>query len=234
MAKPQQKTDSWRMRRNGMSIGEISKQLKVSKSSVSEWCKEIRLTRKQTRNLKNISVAHGLIGRQIGSQIQKDKKIKIIKFYEDVGKKKIANEISRGFFMLGIGLYLGEGNKNGNRFQMTNSNPYIIKSMIEWLSEFFNTKTESVIPRIMINESHKDRELSVIRFWSKTTNIPVSQFRKTVFIKSKHKKVYENRDFYFGTFVLRIEKSSRLQYEILGLCKATLEYFRYQKQNRFV
>ena len=57
----------------------------------------------------------------------------------------------------------------------------------------------------------------VERQWSSLLAIPKDQFRKTILIKSKSKKTYENRDIHLGTIILRVQSSSDLQYRVLGL-----------------
>ena len=51
-------------------------------------------------------------------------------------------------------------------------------------------------------------------------NLPVRQFGNPVFLVHKQKKVYENYHHYYGVLALRVRKSSRLKYEILGLIDA--------------
>lgn len=46
------------------------------------------------------------------------------------------------------------------------------------------------------------------------------QFGNPVFLVHKQKKVYENYHHYYGVLALRVRKSSRLKYEILGLIDA--------------
>lgn len=43
---------------------------------------------------------------------------------------------SNGEFMLGIGLYWGEGSKYGSAFELTNSDPGILKCWIKWHKKF--------------------------------------------------------------------------------------------------
>lgn len=118
--------------------------------------------------------------------------------------------------MIGLGLYLGEGNK-GRKFQFVNSNPRIIKLIVNWLQKIFKFKKEDLIFSIFINRSHQDRDDIVKKFWSRLLGVSIDQFRKTVFIKSKNEKVYENRDVYFGVLSIRARRSTNLQYKINGL-----------------
>ena len=47
----------------------------------------------------------------------------------------------------------------------------------------------------------------------------ISQFRKTVFIKAKNKKHYNNFKTHYGTLTVKIKKSSDIYYKTMGLIK---------------
>lgn len=57
-------------------------------------------------------------------------------------------------------------------------------------------------------------------YWSNITGIPLSQFNKTILIKAKNKKVYENFKVYYGVLAVSVRRSSELQYLIFGLIQA--------------
>jgi predicted transcriptional regulator len=223
MAKTKEKNVATSLRRKGMSIKDISKTLHVSRSSVSVWCSNILLTKKQEESLREKMISAGHKGRLLGAEKQKKKREEIIQKYKEEGLKNIQDIDSRDLLMIGIGLYLGEGNKTGNKFQFTNSNPDIICIMLLWLTKIFKIKKSHIVLNVLINGIHVKRELRVRRFWSQITNIPEKQFNKTIFIKSKNKKMYENFSNHFGTLVIRVRKSSLLQYKILGLCHASIK-----------
>jgi len=125
--------------------------------------------------------------------------------------------------MLGIGLYLGEGSKKETVFQFTNSNPKLIRIFLSWLEDVLEVKKENLILRVMVNQIHKKRDGVIKKHWSHITGVPENQFRKTIFIKSKNKKIYENFEEHFGTLAVRARNGTRLQYKTLGLCYALLE-----------
>ncbi|OGY97577.1 MAG: hypothetical protein A2855_00245 [Candidatus Liptonbacteria bacterium RIFCSPHIGHO2_01_FULL_57_28] len=205
------------LRAKGMSIKDIAQELNISKSTASAWCADIVLSTAQLRELQKKRVSRGQAGRLAGAMFHKKKKQARMKFFWDQGLKDTKKLGSRDFLMVGLGLYMGEGNKSGNRFQFTNSNPALIRLMILWLKRNFRISRERIYCRILINEIHADRVAMVERQWSSLLAIPKDQFRKTILIKSKSKKTYENRDIHLGTIILRVQSSSDLQYRVLGL-----------------
>lgn len=216
MAKFLKKVMAQKLRKSGNSIKDIAGLLKVSKSSASQWCRDIKLTNEQINFLNNKMKNSGYWGRLKGALLQKEKRQRKIQKYITEGSKEVSQLSSRDWLMLGLGLYLGEGGK-GRQFQFSNSNPKIIKLIIIWLEKIFKIKKEEFILRFAINKIHKKRELIIKNFWSKFISISQDQFRKTTIIKSKNKKVYKNFDNYFGVLTIRLRKSTDLQCKINGL-----------------
>lgn len=221
MAKSKEKMAARILRRNGKSIKEIARQVSVSKSTVSVWCNDITLSTKQIERLQQNIARGSYMGRMKGAKIQHERKQKKMRDFRISGLKDVGTISDRDLLMVGIGLYLGEGNKGGNTAQIVNSNTQIILCAIKWLA-LFGIKPNDLHCHVLINEVHKSRIETIQKQWSNITHIPLSQFNKAIFIQSQHKKVYENNDNYLGTLVLRVYKSSDLQYKILGLLEGLL------------
>jgi predicted transcriptional regulator len=222
MAKFDKKKEAHILRRKGHSINGIAKELGVSKASVSVWCKDLVLTKKQKEILLKNSIRGGSIGRLKGAQINKEKKEKIIGFYKEEGKSAVGSVSQREKLLVGTALYWAEGSKR-TKLSFVNSDPQMILFMCNWFQECLGVKKEDFIVRVSINEIHTPRINKVIKFWSDLLQLPKSQFRKTLYIKVKPKKIYENHDIYYGMLALRIRRSSKLLYRISGLVEAIRE-----------
>lgn len=118
--------------------------------------------------------------------------------------------------MAGIALYWGEGSKNCNRLQITNSDPKIIIFFIIWVQRFFKIEKRDLICSISVNIIHKDRIKEIEKYWSQEIGIPLEQFRKTVLLSTKNKKNYSNFKKHFGTLRITVRKSSNLLYVVQG------------------
>ncbi len=217
MAKSNKKLAARGLRRKGGSIKDIAEKLKVSKSSVSIWCHDVELTSRQIKKLHEKMVRGGYVGRLKGAQKNKLIKEEKISKYRKLGIETIGPVTHKSLFFIGLGLYLGEGNKSGNQFQFTNSNPDIVRLAILWLEKIFQINKKDIILNVIVNQIHRNRAEVIKKYWSRVTGVRVNQFNKTVFIKSKSKKVYENLNEHFGTLTIRVKKSSDLQYKIMGL-----------------
>lgn len=220
MAKSKEKLEALKLRRKGWSIGLIAKHLKVGKGSVSVWCRDLKLTKRQRDFLTQKVIKDGHKGRMIGAEMNRKKKEDAIAFCQKSGKKDIGKLSQRDLFIMGIALYWAEGSRKNSSLVFTNSDPDMIVLIYKWFQEAMGVKKEEFKPCIFINEMHRPRITKVANFWSSLLDLPKKQFSKHVFLKMKQKKVYENYDSYFGVLALRVCKGTNLKYRILGLIDA--------------
>jgi len=217
MAKYELRIKAREMRSKGESIGVIAKKLSVSKSTVSLWVQDIVLTIKQLQSIRKQWLKGTELGRLKGSQMQKQRRLGLMKEMEGFGlnRFKILNDSE--FFVAGIALYWAEGSKKTRKLELCNSDPKMIVFMINWFRRYFKLDISRFSARVGINEIHKRREEIVKKYWSQITGIPIAQFRKTSYKKVKPHKVYMNYDKYFGTLDLVVLKPGELYYKMLGL-----------------
>ena len=205
-------------RRLGLSIKEIAAKCGVSASTVSLWCRDIILTEEQVRDLHGKMIDAGHRGRIIGAHMNRQKREESVVDCRKWAMNAINTVEKRDLFMIGIGIYWGEGSKSdrGN-LSFVNSDPRMILLICRWLEIFFDVVRADLIPRISVNESHRNRHDQILNYWSNLLELPKSSFRRTIFIHSLQKKVYENRDEYYGLLILRVRKSTIIKRKILAL-----------------
>lgn len=173
-----EKNKAIELRRQGKTLGEILKEVSVSKGSLSYWLRNISLTDEQLARIK------------YKSDIIKDK---FIKFNESKRKEsennkriivnKAIREINsaslRELKLIGIGLYWAEGYKGRacRGVEFTNTDPAMIKLMMRWFREICCVQESQFRIRIQI---HNATDVAKIRrYWSSITGIPTNQFTKT-------------------------------------------------------
>jgi hypothetical protein len=121
----------------------------------------------------------------------------------------------RDLFMLGIGLYWGEGYKRGNNeFGFTNSDPEMIKIYLKILRDVYNIQDEQLVLKININMMFIESQLDIERYWRSVTQINKEQFTKTTVIQSKLNKKY-NIEGYKGTIRIKVKRGEFLKTRIL-------------------
>lgn len=219
MAKSLLRLEARKLRQRGVSIRRIATHLSISKSTVSLWVRDIVLSVEQLEDLKKSEIKGRDRGRLRNAFLQKEKRLKLISDFADEGEKLLKNLTDRELLVAGLSLYWGEGGKTNRRVEFCNSDPKMIQFLTHWLSKCFGVSTNDLRCYVGINEIHHKREQIVKDYWSKITNIPSAQFRKTSFKKVENKKIYENFHTHYGTLSVKVAKSSQLHYRILGLIK---------------
>lgn len=205
------------MRSKGESVGGIAKKLRVSKGTVSLWVQDIVLTVEQLQSIRKQWIIGTEAGRLKGAWMQKQRRLAVMKKMEESGSDRFKNLSDDGFFVGGIALYWAEGSKKTRKLEICNSDPKMIKFMVNWFRKYFGIETHRFSIRVGINEIHRKREEIIKKYWANFLDIPISQFRKTSYKKTKPHKVYGNYNDYFGTLILSILKPGELYYKMLGL-----------------
>ena len=223
MAKSNERNKAIKLLQKGESIKEIAKKIGVSKSSVSIWCRDVILTKAQVKKLHESMIKGSYAGRMKGARMQYERRLKVIEAAEIHGRAEIENLSTRDLLISFISLYWGEGSKKSRQFAINNSDSDMVRFIIKALRRLWGIKKERFVLTIGINEVHRKRNRAVINYWSKITGMPKDQFRKTIFIKAKNKKHYDNFKTHYGTLTVKVKKSSDLYYKTMGLIKGLVD-----------
>jgi len=186
------KSRATNLRKRGLSLRYIENKLKIPRSTLSCWLKDIKLSTEQKNKLFN-NWKKGLINaRKKAAQWHIDdgnKRRSTIK--KDVEKFTSGLEIDKktGELLLAM-FYLAEGGKTENSFVIANSNPNILKGVIN-LYRYLYKLDESKF-RCALHLRNDQDEKILKEFWSKILNIPENKFTKTQFDKRTIKKTYNH------------------------------------------
>jgi hypothetical protein len=216
MAKTREKSEAVKLRNKGESIKVIARRLGVSSGTVSIWCREIKLTAKQREALEKREGLGKLEGRYKGSQTNRRKKEVKTVALKKKGGKLVESLSLKELFVAGVALYWGEGSKEDTRLQITNSDLEIVKFFIVWVEKIFGIEKERLVFYITVNEMHEGRVKEIERYWQKALNVSEEQFNKTVILKSKNKKRYDNFLDHYGTIRVTVRRSSELRRIVQG------------------
>jgi len=213
-----EKEKAVRLRLKGNSINEISGILNVPKSTVSVWCRNIRLGPAQIERLAKRVKSGSYKGRIRFLEKIRRRRIEEVETLRKEGLKEIGKLNKRDLFITGVAMYWSEGYtySTGNQVGFTNSDPRIILLILIWFKETCGVSNDRISLQVKINIVHRNRIKKVENYWSKLTKIPLEQFNKTVLIKSKAKKVYSNHDTYYGTLRITIRQGTKLRRKING------------------
>lgn len=148
--KQQEKSIARKLRKQGIAITTISKQLNVAKSTVFEWTKDIQLTTKQRRQL------HSLEGAMLGSAAMVKKYRLRRESWQLEGRERAAKDL--GFRIL-CALYWGEGAKDRNTFSIANSDISMIQVVHGYIKETFPHLCPKLTVRAYLNPGFTKKDI---------------------------------------------------------------------------
>ncbi|MEK7635309.1 MAG: helix-turn-helix domain-containing protein [Patescibacteria group bacterium] len=211
------KREAKKLRIKGGTVRDIAKKLGISFSTISFWCRDIKLSEAMIKKMKFNKQEKSVKGLLKYSEIKRNQRIKNTFDQKQIGAQTVSKLSDRDVLMIGLGLYWGEGYKESNdEMGFTNSNPQMVKFYLKWLKQN-NIKKEDLIFRLSINEVFINQEKKIKNFWIKYLNIQENQFSKTTFIKTKLKKAnMRNLTTYKGILRVKVRRGLSLKNKVLG------------------
>lgn len=183
------------LRKKGMSMNEIIQKTGYSKASVSDWTKDIVLTKKQRERLSLKGRSMESIERRRKSRLfNESKKRQII---TDKAKADFSDLSERELKIIGSMIYWGEGGKTKrNMARISNSDPIIIKVIMKYFRDICgvpNSKFRASVHTFTYANIEK-----TIGHWVEISGIPKDQFFKP-YIKQSSASFQKRHTLPFGT-----------------------------------
>ncbi len=211
------------LREKGLSHSEIRAEVPLAKSTISRWCKNIRLTKSQILRLDQLKAKGSYIGNLKGSKVNQKKRAIEIDRIKKVAKSEVPLLLKEKFWIAGLMLYWAEGRKSG-KVGISNSDPNIIEFVMEWLRRYCSVENPKFRPHLNLHSGQNETEIK--KFWSNVIKLPEEQFGKS-YIK-KEGTGHRKNILYKGT--LRVDICNLdLLYKILGWIEGIIELFRDNK-----
>lgn len=168
-----------KLRKEGLSIGIIESQLKIPRSTLSGWFKNIELTEKQKLKLEK-GRKEGLIKARKNAVLwhntQKERRLKEAKEKAvKIFKKINSSDLKIIELALAI-LYSGEGSKKNIETALGSSDPRILKFFLVALKNIYNLEDEKIRCELYLRADQNPDEMKY--FWSKELKLPISNFRQ--------------------------------------------------------
>lgn len=182
-----------KLRNQGKSYSEIRSTIKVSKSTLSLWLRNMPLSEVQLRKLRDNNPIRIEKYREAMKRKRKDRQVvSHVRAVED-----IASISEREFFIAGLFLYWGEGAKAADyTLCVSNTDPSVLVCFIKWLAML---GVDSSRLRIRLHLYSDMDEQQEIAFWQKTLQVPKACFRKSYIKKSTTSDLSYKRKFIHGT-----------------------------------
>jgi hypothetical protein len=206
MTKTSIKDRAIKLRQAGYSYNLIVEKICVSKSTLSVWLAEITYTPNKIV-IERIGNARAAV-----TKVKHAQKLASYSEAAKLAKQDVATFTKRDLFILGLALYIGEGQKN-DTVGIINADPRIIQKAILWLQECYGVPEENFTLAIHLY-SDNNRTAS-LQYWSEKTNIPLSQFGKTQIDLRPNKKASKRGKLPHGTAHLRVKALGNKEYGVL-------------------
>lgn len=182
-------------REKGYSYNEISEQVGVSKSTLSGWLKHISLTLEQEKRIQQ-----RVEDNQV-SFVGKARKTNKLRFQtarrqafqkgSDIASAIPDNDVVHELAL--AMLYLGEGDKTGNRVQIANTDPDILRYFLYAMERLYEVSRFDMTLRLNLVEAARPFETQMIEWWAEQLMCSVYQFQKTQFEKrSKYSRITDD------------------------------------------
>lgn len=172
------------LRRSGKSYREITVELGVAKSTLSEWFKGVdfseairaELTKKAVKkSTKHITELNRVRGIALGVHYEMAEKeaLKEMKLFRNVP-----------LFTTALALYWGEGDKmSKNQIRITNTDPRMLRIFVAFLDKFCGIQREKI--RLALFRYPDLSEQKCKRYWSR--ELGITTFHKTQVLPSRQK-----------------------------------------------
>lgn len=196
----------FKLRKDGYSYNYISDKTGVSKSTLSGWLSGIPYTPNKTI-IERIGKARAASGYAKSKQ-----KLESFKNAAKEAKKEIREITKRDLFMLGIGIYIGEGAKTNDIVRVINADPKIIKFAVKWFEQACGLSRNNFRIRLHLYPDNNIKEC--IKFWSNSSGVPINQFQRTYIDLRENKKMFKRGKLPHGTAHLSVRSNGKKEFGV--------------------
>ncbi|HYF64780.1 MAG TPA: hypothetical protein VD886_18280 [Herpetosiphonaceae bacterium] len=160
-----------RLRREGWTLGEISKKLGPPKNTLTLWVRDIDLTPEQRQRIKDHERKTLSKNQRLGAAYHREARLKRIAAEQAKAEVFLStlDDVHRTNHIAAAMLYLGEGAKAEGAFSLGNSNPQIIGYWMYLLRTSFEIDEAKFRLQILSRFDQDDAELE--RFWMELTGV---------------------------------------------------------------
>lgn len=120
------------LRRDGMSINAIAMQEGLASSTVYIWVRDIELTAAQREAITHRRAVTAGDRFAAAMQARRDQ-------WRTEARAEWAHLRTDPLFLLGVGMYWGEGDKTQRRLAITNAEPNFIRTWLRWCSTYISS-----------------------------------------------------------------------------------------------
>ena len=195
-----------------LGYGEIAKVLKVSKSTLSYWLRDLPLSEERILELRRDGWRRGEAKRERFRATMRRKRVEKEHRVYQVYARKFSKISIDAFFVAGLMLYLGEGDKkNYARVGLVNTDSRVIRFFVAWMTRFLKIPKDAIKAQLnLYGNMDMKREMG---FWNRELQLKSSQFYKPT-IRALQKSSFSYQESYrhgtCGVYFGSVEKKTEL------------------------
>ncbi|MHB8871528.1 MAG: helix-turn-helix domain-containing protein [Candidatus Doudnabacteria bacterium] len=201
------KQKALKLRKEGWSYSVIKRRTGVPKSTLSNWLGNLpyRPNSEVRKSMKEGPLRSAVMRRK--AKIRNTREIKTS------AARELGKLSKRDKWMLGLGIYMGEGSKTHDNIRVINSNPEIIKSAVKWFRGICDVPLENFAIRVHSYPDINEKESKA--YWSKVSGIPLSQFFKNHIDTRTNKSALKKHKLQYGTAHLIIKSCGKIKFGVI-------------------
>ena len=205
------------LRKRGMAYNKILKKIKVSKSTLSLWLREVVLNEAANKKL----LKGRELSRYFAAESRRKKRLSDTATAISMGRQEFHGLMKKPLFLAGLCLYWAEGDKHKQeKVKFTNSDEKMILLMMKWFREICGVPEQKFRIALHVHNLHITK--NVKRHWSEITGVSENQFQKTYV---KHSTLrYRRNALYNGTCAIVVHNNTLFR-RICGWKIGMLEHF---------
>lgn len=163
------------LRKAGKTYTEIRELYPISKGTLSDWLKNIKIPKKSREEMEKRSYEKWKIANEIFIKKRVEDALKIRLDFENKARKEIKELSPYTLKLVGSALYWAEGGKTKKGFlRFVNSDPMMVRLMMRFFREICQASNERIKARIHTYPS-MDYE-KTLNFWAELTQLPKENF----------------------------------------------------------
>lgn len=208
------------LRERGYSYTMIEEKLGISRSTMSYWFKDKPFTpnKRALGRMKNGPAKVGIN--------RHNRRVAEIVTLKKQGAREVGTLSARDLFMLGLGLYIGEGAKTTEAIRIVNSDPEVIRLAVHWLKEACGLADDNLTVSLHL---YPDNDIAACRkYWQDVTGLSLQNFRWISIDRRENKERSNRGKLPFGTAHITVrangdpEKGVRLFRRLSGWMSGAL------------
>jgi hypothetical protein len=206
VVKTDEQAQARRLRAEGRSVKEITRQLGVARSSVSRWVQDVPLTEAQRAALEESSGRGRLKG---SARNQANGRARREAYHRQGRERALVEDAS---YAAGCMLYWAEGDKCRHAVTLSNSDPDLLSYFADFLRTYFAVTDDQFRVHCNLFADHVQSQRDIEQFWLARLSLPISCLRKSMVNSySKYSQKKRVNKLPYGTCKLVVHRTAIVQ-----------------------